>query len=211
MKNSLAIEILKLFAWIVCAWIFWVFIFSVFTPSSVEEVVEPFNGASLVFGFLTGVIITFVLKLNNVSSLKQKANAVKSNIKVLNKRSETLLTKANKVADKYMKHESHVQKSVAYARKSKVILNSKQFGGMLENYPELKANESIMELLRQIRESENVIANEKMTYNDYVSLYNTLIHSFPLMLISFITRFKDLEFYSEEDSSSIPSDEELGL
>ena len=114
MKNSLAIEILKLFAWIVCAWIFWVFIFSVFTPSSVEEVVEPFNGASLVFGFLTGVIITFVLKLNNVSSLKQKASAVKSNIEVLNNRSETLLTKANKVADKYMNHESHVQKSVAY-------------------------------------------------------------------------------------------------
>ena len=211
MKNSLAIEILKLFAWIFCAWIFWVFIFSVFTPSSVEEVVEPFNGASLVFGFLTGVIITFVLKLNNVSSLKQKANAVKSNIEVLNKRSDTLLTKANKVADKYMKHVSHVQKSVAYARKGKVILNSKQFGGMLENYPELKANESIMELLKQIRESENVIANEKMTYNDYVSLYNTLIHSFPLTLISFITKFKDLEFYSEEDSSGIPSDEELGI
>lgn len=210
MKNSLAIEILKLFAWIVCAWIFWIFIFFVFTPSSVEEVVEPFNGASLVFVFLTGVIITFVYKLNNVSSLKQKANAVKSNIEVLNKRSETLLTKANKVANKYMKYESHVQKSVAYARKGQVILNSKQFGRMLENYPELKANESIMELLRQIRESENAIANEKMTYNDYVSLYNTLIHSFPLMLISFITRFKDLEFYSEEDSS-IPSDEELVL
>lgn len=184
--------------------------FFVFTPSSVEEVVEPFNGASLVFVFLTGVIITFVYKLNNVSYLKQKANAVKSNIEVLNKRSETLLTKANKVANKYMKYESHVQKNVAYVRKSKVILNSKQFGGMLENYPELKANESIMELLRQIRESENAIANEKMTYNDYVSLYNTLIHSFPLMLISFITRFKDLEFYSEEDSS-IPSDEELVL
>ena len=50
-----------------------------------------------------------------------------------------------------------------------------------------------------------------MTYNDFVSLYNTLIHSFPLTLISFITRFKDLEFYSEEDSSGIPSDEELGI
>ena len=184
--------------------------FFVFTPSSVEEVVEPFNGASLVFVFLTGLIITFVYKLNNVSSLKQKANAVKSNIEVLNKRSDILLTKANKVANKYMKHESHVQKSVTYVRKGQVILNSKQFWGMLENYPELKANESIMELLRQIRESENAIANEKMTYNDYVSLYNTLIHSFPLMLISFITRFKDLEFYSEEDSS-IPSDEELVL
>ena len=109
-----------------------------------------------------------------------------------------------------MKYESHVQKNVAYARKSQVILNSKQFGGMFENYPELKANESIMELLRQVIESENAIANEKMTYNDYVSLYNTLIHSFPLMLISFITRFNDLEFYSEEDSS-IPSDEELVL
>ena len=54
--------------------------FFVLTASSVEEVVEPFNGASLVFVFLTGVIITFVYKLNNVSSLKQKANAVKSNI-----------------------------------------------------------------------------------------------------------------------------------
>lgn len=208
MKNTLVFEILKLFAWVLCGWIFWVFIFSVFMPSNVEDVIEPFNGASLVFGFLTGIIITFIIKLNYVSSLKQKALASKSNIEVLTKRSDILLTKANKVADKYMNYESSIQKAAIYSKKN-IILNSKQFSGMLENYPNLKANESIMELLKQIKESENYIVNEKVTYNDYVSEYNTLIHSFPLALINFITKFKNLEFYNENDD--IPSDEELGI
>ena len=117
-KYNLGLEILKIFFWIVCGWLLWVFIFAVFTPSEVDEVIEPFNGASLIFGFFTGVIVSFIMKINLVNNLKQKTLEKDSNIKVLLKRSEKLLEKANKVADKYMSHEKEIQEKIAKSNRN---------------------------------------------------------------------------------------------
>ncbi len=209
-KYNLGLEILKIFFWMVCGWLLWLFIFAVFTPSEVDEVVEPFRGASLVFGFLTGIVVTFIMKINLVNNLRQKTLEKGSNIKVLLKRSEKLLEKANKVADKYMVHEKEIQEKVAKANVNFKIRSSRQFQGMVENYPDLKANESILKLIEEIRNSEDLIANEKVIYNNYVMEYNTLIHNFPLSLIRAIIKYDDLAFY-EEDDQEIISDEELGI
>ena len=66
-----------------------------------------------------------------------------------------------------------------------------------------------MELLRQIRESENSISNAKIAFNDFVAAYNTMIHNFPFSLVRGICKFKDEEYYEEVDD--IISDEELGI
>lgn len=178
-KYNLGLEILKILFWIVCGWLLWVFIFAFFTPSEVDEVIEQFNGASLIFGFFTGVIVSFIMKINLVNNLKQKTLEKDSNIKVLLKRSEKLLEKANKVADKYMSHEKEIHEKIAKSNRNFRIRSSRQFQGMVENYPELKANESI-KLIEEIKNSENLIANEKVVYNNYVMEYNTIIHNFPL-------------------------------
>lgn len=209
-KYNLGLEILKIFFWIVCGWLLWVFIFAVFTPSEVDEVIEPFNGASLIFGFFTGVIVSFIMKINLVNNLKQKTLEKDSNIKVLLKRSEKLLEKANKVVDKYMSHEKEIQEKIAKSNRNFRIRSSRQFQGMVENYPELKANESILKLIEEIKISENLIANEKIVYNNYVMEYNTMIHNFPLSLIKAIVKYEDLAFY-EEIEEDVVSDEELGI
>ena len=67
-----------------------------------------------------------------------------------------------------------------------------------------------MNLLEQIRESENAFAQSKLQYNADVENYNTMIHTFPNNLFSKICRFKDVEFYDESKENEI-SDDELGI
>lgn len=213
--NSLIYELLKLFGALFVGWVIWLIIFSMAAPADAENI-EPFRGAIALFGAVTGLIVSLVMKFNSINNLKQKARSSFNSINILIKRSDSLLEKANKVADKYMKHESDVLVGIAKERKpvslpaGRRITSASQFQAALENYPDLKANESIMELLRQIRESENAVANAKIGYNEIVEKYNTSIHTFPGVIIKAIARYKDESFF-EETVNDIISDEELGI
>lgn len=122
------------------------------------------------------------------------------------------MEKANRVADKYMIHEENIQVQVSRnrSRKPKAIRNSKEFQIALENYPNLKANESIMELLTQIKDTENGYAQSKLNYNADVEKYNTSIHSFPDVILKKLFGFQDAEFYNDESEHEV-TDAELGI
>ncbi len=214
-ENVLIMELIKLTVIVILCWLLWIIIFAFFTPEEYETVIEPFRGASFVFGLLTGIIVDFIIRFNKISVLKQKVNSSRSNIDVLIKRGDSLLVKANKVADKYMTHEKEVMIGVAKERNnhSKItnsrIRNATQFEKVIENYPELKANTNIMELLNQIRESENNIAHSKILYNDSVTEYNSTINGFPGNIIKRLCNYKEEEYFKEEDN--MISDEALGI
>ena len=214
-KSSITLNLIKLIIWICVSCILWVIIFSIVGPEESETIVEPFPHAVFICGVATALLVMFIMNYNSANKERQNIKAEFSNIKVLNKRSTVLLEKANKVADKYMTHERTTQVGVAKERKSpkvpftKKIRSASQFETAMENYPDLKANESIMELLKQIRESENAISNAKVAYNDFVARYNTMIHNFPFSLVRKLLKFEDEEFYQEEET--IISDEELGI
>ena len=214
-KSSITLNLIKLIIWIIVSCLLWVIIFSIVSPEEAEKMVEPFPHAVFVCGVATALLVMFIINYNAANKVRQNIKAEFSNIKVLNKRSTILLEKANKVADKYMTHERTTQVGVAKERKSpkvpftKKIRSASQFETAMENYPDLKANESIMELLKQIRESENAISNAKVAYNDFVARYNTMIHNFPFSLVRKLLKFEDEEFYQEEET--IISDEELGI
>ena len=214
-KNSITLGLLKILVWFIVGCLFWVIVFSIFGPEEQESVVEPFPYAIPICSIITTILISFIYDFNKVNKLKQSIKAESSNIKVLKKRSTVLLEKANKVSDKYMAHEKSTQVGVAKERKTKTapytrkIVSASQFQSAIEQYPDLKANDSIMELLRQIRESENAISNAKITFNDLVAAYNTMIHNFPFSLVRGICKFNDEDYYEEADD--VISDEELGI
>ena len=203
-EKNVTVEILKVLGWTVCGWILWLIIFAIFTPKE-EEISDFLNKVSLILGLLTGIIITAIIKYNKLNRLKQIILESKSNIKILSKKNTTLLEKANKVADKYMKHEKETQTKIS---ENRVVKSSSQFQMMIENYPDLKANDSIMKLLNQIEQNENQTANSKIIYNENVTNYNTLINNFPVAPFKNIFKLKDIEYFEEED---IISDEELGI
>lgn len=116
-----------------------------------------------------------------------------------------------------MAHESIIQRTVAKERSHAqmpvkgMIKTASQFQSAVENYPNLKANESIMELLKQIQDWQNTIANFKMRYNEEVEYYNMLLHSFPSNIYRILFRYPDAEYYQENVDDDIVSEEALGI
>ncbi len=213
-KKNLILELLKLIGITIVGWLLWVLIFSATTTAESDVMVEPFTGASMVFGFITAAVVLFVIEINSVNLLKQRVSQTLNNITIANKRSANLLDKANKVTEKYMSFESKVVSDFASAIKpekssARKIKNSSAFEQRINEFPELKSNQSIMELLKQLRESENVVANFKLEHNDFVSQYNYTINSLPMSVFKGIFKMKEVSFYS--DNNDLISDEELGI
>lgn len=65
-----------------------------------------------------------------------------------------------------------------------------------ENYPNLKANESFLQIQKELSEvTEEEIREERMRYNDAVTPYNTVVICFPSNIAAKILGFKKMEFY----------------
>jgi len=57
-----------------------------------------------------------------------------------------------------------------------------------ESYPELKANQNMMQLTEELSSTENKISFARQSFNDSVTTYNTAMEVFPSNLIaSFFT------------------------
>ncbi|OFW22408.1 MAG: LemA family protein, partial [Acidobacteria bacterium RIFCSPLOWO2_02_FULL_59_13] len=73
---------------------------------------------------------------------------------------------------------------------------------IVENYPNLKANENFLRLQDELAGTENRIAVERRRYNQAVQDYNTYIQLFPNNLIASIARFEREEAYFQTTPES---------
>ena len=79
----------------------------------------------------------------------------------------------------------------------------------VENYPELKANQNVLELQEQLTTTENQISFARQHYNATVLDYNTSIATFPNVVIAGPLGFSKREFFQDaaklgEDDTAIP-------
>jgi LemA protein len=65
-----------------------------------------------------------------------------------------------------------------------------------EQYPQLKANQTMALLMEELTTTENRVAFARQAYNDVVMFYNTAIETFPTRLIAGIFNFSPAEFFS---------------
>jgi LemA protein len=110
----------------------------------------------------------------------------------------------------YASHEESVFKDIAESRSR--LLNAKSpeetitaanaqtnaLGRLLvvvENYPNLKANEQFNGLMDELSGTENRIATERMRYNEKVQEYNTSRRQFPANITAKMFSFKDYPFF----------------
>ncbi len=66
---------------------------------------------------------------------------------------------------------------------------------VVENYPELKANENFTELQYELAGTENRIATERMRYNEAVESFNTSMRRFPTNIIAKIFGFEKRQYF----------------
>ena len=66
---------------------------------------------------------------------------------------------------------------------------------VVENYPQLRANEQFNRLMDELSGTENRIAVERMRYNEAVQAYNTSRRQFPGNITASIVRFQDYPLF----------------
>jgi LemA protein len=115
----------------------------------------------------------------------------------------------------YAAHESGVFEAVAASRaklagaktpEDKIAAANEQSSALarllavVENYPQLKANESFNRLMDELSGTENRIAVERMRYNERVQEYNTQRRRFPSNVTASVFSFKEYPYFQ------VPSD-----
>ncbi|MFT6034023.1 MAG: LemA protein [Arenicella sp.] len=70
-----------------------------------------------------------------------------------------------------------------------------------ESYPDLKANENMMQLSEELTTTENKVSFARQAYNDTVMMYNNLREQFPSNFLANWFQFKSAELLELEDEA----------
>lgn len=70
-----------------------------------------------------------------------------------------------------------------------------------ENYPQLKSNESFLQLQSQLEGTENRISVERRRFNEVVQEYNSNVRSFPTLIFAKIFGFKEKAYFKGKEGS----------
>jgi LemA protein len=83
---------------------------------------------------------------------------------------------------------------------------------LMENYPQLKADQNVLQLQEQLTTTENQIAYSRQAYNDVVMRLNTQIETFPTNLLATNFGFKPADYFktAPEDQAVPKVDLSLG-
>jgi len=75
---------------------------------------------------------------------------------------------------------------------------------VMEDYPNLQANETVASLTEELLSTENRIAFSRQSYNDWVTAFNAVRQIFPTVLVSSVLGFgNDLSLLEFEDGKAI--------
>jgi len=162
------------------------------------------------------VALFFIGMYNSLVRLRNRVKNAWSQIDVQLKRRHDLIPNLVETAKGYMKHERETLENITKARARAagaegVGAKSKAEGALsgaisrfflvVENYPDLKANQNFLALQEELTSTENKIAFARQSYNDQVLFFNNKIQMFPSNIIAGMFNFKVEEFFEIEDKS----------
>src|SRR5713226_1441039 len=76
---------------------------------------------------------------------------------------------------------------------------------IVENYPTLRSSEVVQRLMTELSSTENEIASARLAYNQQVREYNTVVKSFPTVLVAGMLGFREREFFiSQAEAQKAP-------
>ena len=70
---------------------------------------------------------------------------------------------------------------------------------VMENYPDLKADQQMLDLGEELASTENRVAYARQAYSDSVMQYNTSREQFPAVIVSNLCSFKEADLFQAED------------
>src|SRR5256885_36610 len=182
------------------------------------------NPALLIVIVIIVVAVIFVVGLyNGLIQRRLRIDEAFAQISVQLKRRHDLIPNLVNAVKGYMGFEQKVLTDVTNARAAAVAAGAqgpaqqaaaenvltgtlRSLFAVVENYPELKANQNVLELQEQLTTTENQIAFSRQHYNASVLDYNTAIQVFPAVLIAGMFGFSKREFFdAEPEAGNVPT------
>ncbi len=174
-------------------------------------------GVLIPLGVIAGILVLLVLFVigiyNALVRLRNQVDNAWSQIDVQLKRRHDLIPNLVETAKGYMKHERETFEAITEARSRAMGAKSVSEAGkaegqladalskfmlVVENYPDLKANQNFLALQEELTSTENKIAFARQSYNDQVLFYNNKIQMFPSNIVAGSFGFTKRDFFEVE-------------
>ncbi len=175
----------------------------------------------IVLVVLLGLVGFFIGGYNKLVTLRNRFKNAYAQIDVQLKRRYDLIPNLVETAKGYIKHERETleavtkARNIAYTASQAAAANPGESGAMKnlvsaegglagtlsrlmmvsESYPDLKANQNMMQLSEELTSTENKISFARQAYNDSVMTYNTDREVFPSNLIAGMFNFGPAELF----------------
>jgi len=183
--------------------------------------------AVLILLAIVAVVVFWAVGVyNRIIALRNHFKNAFAQIDVQLKRRYDLIPNLVETAKAYMAHERETLEAVITARNQAVTATNKAAGdpadaaavrqmanaegalgatlgrlfALSESYPELQANQNMMQLSEELTSTENRISFARQGYNDSVMSYNTSIEQFPGSLIANSFGFRPAELLEATES-----------
>jgi LemA protein len=170
----------------------------------------------IIVGVVIVLLVLFIIGIyNSLIGLRNQVDNAWSQIDVQLKRRHDLIPNLIETTKGYMQHERGTFEAITNARSqamgAKTVAESAKAEGVLgealskfmlvvENYPDLKANQNFLALQEELTSTENKISFSRQNYNDQVLFFNNKIQMFPSNVIAGAFSFGKRDFFQVESA-----------
>ena len=175
----------------------------------------------IVLGCIGVIIVWAIVTFNRLVSLRNEVQSSWKQIDVQLKRRHDLIPSLVSVVKGAMEFEQDTLEKVINARAKAVSAGSVQekataenmltqalgkLFAVMENYPQLRSNDNIMQVQEELTSTENRIGFARQLYNDLVAQYRIKQEVFPNnIIVAFLSGFnKEVYFEAEEEAKKAP-------
>ena len=175
----------------------------------------------VILGIVVLLLLIFGGTYNRLVALRNRIDNAWSQIGVQLKRRYDLIPNLVNTVKGYAAHEKEIFEKVAEARNAAISAKSvpdqaqaenqitgalRQLFAVVENYPDLKANQNFLALQEELTATEGRIAFARQFYNDSVLAYNNKVQQFPSRIVAGMFNFTPREFFQVEEAATGPVD-----
>ena len=173
----------------------------------------------IVIGIVVVLLLIGVWIYNRLVTLRTRVDNGWSQIDVQLRRRADLIPNLVETVKGYATHERELFERVTEARtrsmgatgvadqadaENQVTAGLRQLLAVVENYPDLKANQNFLALQEELIGTESKIAYARQFYNDQVMRMNTLIQSFPSSIVARAFGFEERPFFEIDEPARGP-------
>jgi LemA protein len=167
----------------------------------------------IVAAVLVLLVLFVIAAYNALVRLRNQVDNAWSQIDVQLKRRHDLIPNLVETAKGYMKHERGTFEAITEARSramgARTVSEASKAEGALgealskfmlvvENYPDLKANQNFLAVQEELTGTENRISFARQSYNDQVLFFNNKIQMFPSNIVANMFNFSKRDFFELE-------------